>query len=144
MLNRAPHKKHIILSLIIAILLPHYIMAADNAYSSQLTNESNYAGSKGFKLIRSKMWPNAECVVNSGKAILYPGESTELKIKKSKACAESGVGYSIYRMDDTHHQHLLGYISHRLGDGKFSVQISRFCEDKCRFIDLDPKQNRKN
>ena len=67
-----------------------------------------------------------------------------LKIKKSRDCDQSGIGYSIYQVGDTHHQYLLGYLSHRFADGKFSVQISRFCEgNECVFKDLDPEQTRR-
>lgn len=125
--------------------LPTYVVAAEDIYSSQLVNQSKHSGSEGFKLVKSKVWPNSVCVIDSGKQILNPGESTELKIKKTRECNESGVGYSIYKLEDTKNEHLLGYLSHRLGEGKFSIQISRFCEgSNCVFTDLNPQQNREN
>jgi hypothetical protein len=121
----------------------NYVLAAEDQYNSLLVNKSKQANSEGYKLVKTKVWPNPICVIDSGKEIVNPGESTELKIKKSTECAESGVGYSMYKMEDTKSEHLLGYLSHRLGEGKFSVQISRFCEgDKCVFTDLNPEQNR--
>lgn len=120
-------------------------VAAEEIYSSELVNNSNHSGSKGYKLVKSKTWPNSSCLIDTGKQVIYPGETALFKIKKSAECKESGVGYSIYRLEDTKNKHLLGYISHRLGDGKFSVQISRFCEGKqCVFTDLNPEQIRKN
>lgn len=119
-----------------------YVIASDDIYSSRLVNQSKHSGSNGYRLVKTKEWPKTGCIIDSGKQILNPGESTELKIKKSKECNESGIGYSIYKVEDTKNEHLLGYISHRLGDGKFSVQISRFCEgNDCLFTGLNPAQD---
>lgn len=124
-------------------LMPNYVLGAQDVYSSQLVNQSKQSGSNGYKLVKTKMWPNSSCVIDAGKEVLNPGDTTMLKIKKSQDCAESGIGYSIYKMEDTNNEHLLGYLSHRLGSGKFSVQISRFCEgEQCVFTDLNPEQKK--
>lgn len=129
--------------LLLTIVAPTYLFAADNEYHSQLLNQSNQNNSAGFRLVKTKMWPNAGCLLDTGKKIVNPGESTTLTIKKDKKCHEGGVGYSMYRVEDTNNEHLLGYLSHRFADGKFSIQISRFCEgDKCVFTDLNPAQDR--
>lgn len=129
--------------LFLAITSATSVFAADDDYRSLLVNQSKQPGSTGFKLVKTKMWPNSTCVIDSGKQILNPGESTELKIKNNKECNESGIGYSMYKVEDIKNEHLLGYLSHRFADGKFSIQISRFCEgDKCIFTDLNPEQRR--
>lgn len=133
------------LSTILTIAIPNYLVAAEGVYSSELVNQSKQQSSNGFKLIKTKMWPNNGCLIDTGKQIVNPGESTTLKIKKDMKCNESGVGYSIYRLEDMKNEHLFGYLSHRFADGKFSIQISRFCEgNKCVFMDLNPEQSRKN
>jgi hypothetical protein len=126
------------------ILLPTYLLAATNDYTSELLNESNQNNSKGYILIKTREWPTKGCLIETGDEVIYPGESTLLKIKHDdKKCSDSGVGYEIYRTEDTKKENLLGYLSHRLGAGKFSVQISRFCEgDKCVFKNLNPAQDR--
>jgi len=137
-------KKCINLMLVLfTMLLPAYLIAAENDYQSQLINQSNQHNSGGFKLIKTKMWPSSSCLLDTGKKIVNPGESTTLKIKKDKQCNECGIGYSVYRMEDTKNEHLLGYLSHRFADGKFSLQMSRFCEEgKCVFSSLNPEQSR--
>lgn len=130
---------------LLTLILPVCSLAAQDEYSSVLVNESKNANSIGFTLIKTRVWPDStpSCLIDSGKQVLSPGESTLLKIKKNKECNQAGIGYSIYRVDDNKHQHLLGYLSHRFANGKFSMQISRFCEgDKCIFKDLHPEQNR--
>lgn len=128
----------------VALLLPQQLMA-EEIYSSKLVNDSKVLGSNGYKLVKTKMWPQSGCILESGKEILYPGESATLKIRKIDQCNESGIGYSIYKMDDQKNVHLLGYASHRLGAGKFSLQISRFCEGKeCFFTGLNPEQDQSN
>ena len=93
-------KKNLIQSILffLTIALPTYVVAAKYIYSSLLVNQSKHSGSNGFKLVRTKVWPNSVCVIDMGKQIVNPGESTELKIKKNKECRESGVGYSIYKI----------------------------------------------
>lgn len=126
---------------IVAMLLPQQLLA-EEIYSSMLVNNSKVSGSNGYKLVKTKMWPQSGCILESGKETLYPGDSVILKIRKSDQCNESGIGYSIYKMDDQKNSHLLGYASHRLGAGKFSLQISRFCEGKeCIFTGLNPEQD---
>lgn len=125
------------------LLFPIFLLAAENDYRSQLVNQTNQSLSGGFKLVKTRMWPTAGCLIDTGKQIINPGESTLLKIKKDKQCNQAGIGYSIYRMDDLKNSNLYGYLSHRFADGKFSMQISRFCKgDKCLFKDLNPEQNR--
>ena len=126
------------------LLLPTCIFAANDEYSSELLNQSNKNNAAGFKLIKTREWPSSGCLMVTGKPIVNPGESTMLKIKKDDTkCEDSGVGYEIYSVADTKKEHLLGYLSHRLGAGKFSVQISRFCKsEKCVFTDLNPAQDR--
>jgi len=136
-------QKKSLIGLLLVLTLPSYVIAAEDNYSSQLVNKSNQLGSNGYKLVRTKLWPSSGCIIESGKEIVNPGESTELKIKKKKECNESGIGYSMYKIEDSKNAHLLGYVSHRLGEGKFSLQISRFCHgSQCVFTDLDPEQAR--
>lgn len=130
---------------LLTMALPTYLVAAEDVYSSELINQSKQQNANGFKLIKTRMWPDNGCLIDTGKQIVEPGESTTLKIKKDIKCNESGVGYSIYRVEDKKNEHLFGYLSHRFADGKFSLQISRFCEsNKCVFMDLNPEQDRKN
>jgi hypothetical protein len=135
MLNIFPKKNHMkCILLACAIALPAYAIAAENNYNSELVNETKQAGSEGFKLVKTRIWPESGCVIDSGKKNLNPGDSTNLTIKKSKECSE-----------DTQGKNLLGYLSHRFRDGKFSIQVSIFCEGKkCLFRDLNPLQNRGN
>ena|SRR5258708_2371679 len=131
-----------LLLLALAILLPTYVVAGDN-YSSQLVNQSKNSDSEGYDLVKTRVWPETGCVIDSGKTTVNPGESAVLIIKKSKECSEAGVGYSLYKSQDKKKEHLLGYVAHRFRDGKYSLQVSIFCEgDKCLFRDLNPLQNR--
>lgn len=135
--------KNKVIYICMLILLP-FCATANETYSSVLINQSNQQpDTNGYKLIKTKMWPSYGCIIDSGKEILYPGERTTLKIKNNSHCQESGIGYSIYKMSDQKNEHLLGYLSHRLGAGKFSIQVSRFCEgEQCVFRDLNPEQDR--
>ena len=131
-----------LLLLAIAILLPTYALAEDN-YSSQLVNQSKNSGGESYDLVKTRVWPESGCVVDSGKDNVNPGENGVLTIKKSKECSEAGVGYSLYQSQDKKKEHLLGYVSHRFRDGKYSLQVSIFCEGgKCIFRDLNPLQRR--
>lgn len=131
------------MTILITIALPTALFAGKNNYHSQLVNQTNQHHTEGFKLIKTKMWPTTGCLLDTGKRIVKPGESTILSIKNDANCNECGVGYSIYRISDVQNKHLFGYLSHRFADGKFSVQISRFCKvGKCVFADLNPEQNR--
>jgi len=131
-----------LLLLVFSILLPGYLLAAeDNNYSSQLINQSKHAVAGGYTLIKTRVWPETGCVIDSGKGIIPPGESTQLKIAKKKECDQAGIGYSLYKSSDVKNTHLLGYVSHRFRDGKFSLQVSIFCEgDQCIFRGLNPQQ----
>jgi hypothetical protein len=132
-----------ILILISAILFPVCVIAAENNFNSQFINQSNQSGSKGFNLVKTRVWPESGCVIDSGKDVVKPGESTKLEVMNKKECDQAGIGYSMYKAEDTKNAHLLGYVSHRFRDGKFSLQISVFCEgDKCIFRDYNPQQNR--
>jgi len=133
--------------LLLAMTLPTYIVAAEDSYSSELVNQSNHAGLSGVRLVKSKLWPSTPgCLIDTGKAIVNPGESTVLKIKKAKECEVSGVGYEIYPVADTKKEHLLGYLSHRFEDARFTFQVARICDGtKCVFTDesLQSKTNTK-
>lgn len=134
--------KSILLSL--ALALPICVFATEDNYSSQLVNESKHAGTDGYTLVKTRVWPETGCVIDSGKQIVNPGETSVLKVSKAKECDQAGIGYSMYKTTDKKNEHLLGYLSHRFRDGKYSMQISIFCEgDKCVFRDLNPEQNRK-
>lgn len=119
------------------------VYAVEDNYRSHFINESNQSSSVKYTLVKTRTWPESGCVVDSGQAIVLPGETTQLVIAKKIDCDEAGIGYSLYKTDDTQYEHLLGYVSHRFRDGKFSLQVSVFCEGKpCIFRDLNPEQNR--
>lgn len=143
-MNRILIKKNLVkLTLIFLTTIFPFYVAAEEIYSSKMVNKSKHSGSNGYKLIKTKTWPHSGCLIDTGKQIVFPGEIAILKVKKDEKCKESGVGYSIYKVEDKKNQHLLGYVSHRLGSGKFSVQISRFCEgEECVFSGLNPEQKK--
>lgn len=129
---------------IFSVVLSVSLYAGTDEYRSLLVNETNQHHNK-YRLIKTRMWPNDACLLDSGKVIVNPGETTTLRIKKDATCDQAGVGYEIYPAEDTEKQHLLGYLSHRFADEKFSVQISRFCKgERCVFADLNPEQERKH
>lgn len=139
-------RKTIIQSLLLAsiAILPTYVLAQTKDFSSYFMNQSKQTGSNGYTLVKTRVWPESKCVINSGKAILLPGESTQLVVANKKECDQAGVGYSMYKAEDKKNEHLLGYVSHRFRDGKFSLQVSVFCEsDKCIFKDLNPDQKQR-
>lgn len=119
-----------------------YADSGQESYSSFLVNQSNQ-GATAYVLVKTRTWPQANCIIASGQTMLSPGEKTELVIAKIKGCDQAGVGYSMYKKEDAKHKQLLGYVSHRFRDGKFSIQISMFCKSKeCIFKDLSPEQNK--
>ncbi|MCE3043803.1 hypothetical protein [Legionella sp. 16cNR16C] len=127
-------------SLLCFLVLPA-ISHADETYSSKFINQSN-KGSQQYTLVKTRLWPDSGCIMESGPEVLQPGDNTELVIAKKQGCDQAGIGYSLYEASDTKKQHLLGYVSHRFRDGTFSLQVSVFCKDKhCVFKDLNPKQD---
>jgi hypothetical protein len=141
-ISRVKNQFRILLMFVLSALWPVYAVAGDN-YSSQLVNESNQSGSQSYDLVKTRVWPEVGCVIDSGQANVNPGDSAVLTIKKSPQCSEAGVGYSLYKSEDKKKEHLLGYVAHRFRDGKYSLQVSIFCVgDKCLFRDLNPLQTR--
>ncbi|MCE0722041.1 MULTISPECIES: hypothetical protein [Legionella] len=123
------------------LFIPTVIYAEDN-YNSHFINESN-KGAEKYTLVKTRMWPESGCIIESGPDILLPGEKTQLVIAKKQGCDQAGIGYSLYKTADNKQEHLLGYVSHRFRDGTFSLQVSIFCNDKqCVFRDLNPDQDR--
>lgn len=132
-----------IILFILISLLPVCGFAAEINFHSSILNQSKQPGSAGYILVKTRVWPESGCIIDSGKKILFPGDSGQLIIANKKECSEAGVGYSFYKAEDKDQKHLLGYISHRFRDGKFSLQVSMFCEgDQCVFRDLSPKQDK--
>lgn len=130
-----------LLLLILILVLPTYLMAADDSYFSQLSNESNKPHLVPYKLIKTRIWPESGCVIDSGPQILNPGDNAHFQVSKKKGCDQAGIGYSLYKSSDKDNKNLLGYVAHRFRDGRFSLQVSIFCEgDKCVFRDLNPQQ----
>lgn len=128
---------------VVALLIPLYSNAAEESYFSQLINKSNGPNLTPYKLVKTRVWPETGCVIDSGKQIINPGESSNLRISNKKECDQAGIGYSLYKMSDTNNKNLLGYVSHRFRDGKFSLQVSIFCEgQQCVFKDLNPEQKK--
>ncbi|STX55625.1 Uncharacterised protein [Legionella beliardensis] len=124
-----------------SLYLPGVTYAEGN-YISKFINESNQ-GTEKYTLVKTRMWPETGCVIESGAHMVLPGESTHLVIAKKPGCDEAGIGYSLYKTTDTKQAHLLGYVSHRFRDGTFSLQVSIFCKNnQCLFRDLNPEQNR--
>lgn len=124
-------------------LLPICGFAAEINYSSHFINQSKTSASNGYILVKSRIWPESGCIIDSGKDILLPGERSELVIANKKECNEAGIGYSLYNANDKDKKDLLGYVSHRFRDGHFSLQVSIFCVgDQCVFRDLNPEQKR--
>jgi len=72
--------------------------------------------------VKTRIWPESGCVIDSGKKNVNQGESTDLKIKNSKECSEAGVGYSMYQSEDKNDEHLIGYLSHRFRDGNLAYK----------------------
>ncbi|KTD69469.1 MULTISPECIES: hypothetical protein [Legionella] len=123
------------------LYLPAITYAEDN-YSSKFINESN-KGAEKYTLIKTRMWPESGCIIESGPDKILPGENTQLVIAKKQGCDQAGIGYSLYKATDTKQEHVLGYVSHRFRDGTFSLQVSIFCKNKqCVFRDLNPDQDR--
>lgn len=123
------------------LYMPTLTYAEDN-YSSTFINESN-EGAEKYTLVKTRIWPESGCVLESGPNRILPGEKTQLVIAKKQGCDQAGIGYSMYKTIDTKQEHLLGYVSHRFRDGTFSLQVSIFCKNKpCLFRDLNPDQNR--
>ncbi|WP_131783189.1 hypothetical protein [Legionella gresilensis] len=140
MLNNSWKKFFIFLvGMFFSIQFPSVVYAEDS-YRSQFINQSN-EGAVKYVLVKTRVWPESGCVVDSGQEILLPGDKTQLIILKKQGCEEAGIGYSFYKSEDTKRESLLGYVSHRFRDGKFSLQISMFCESgQCVFRDLNPDQ----
>ncbi|KTD43064.1 hypothetical protein [Legionella parisiensis] len=125
-----------------SLYIPGLTYAEDN-YTSKFINESNQ-GAKKYTLVKTRMWPESGCIIESGANMIFPGESTQLVIAKKQGCDQAGIGYSLYKTTDSKQEHLLGYVSHRFRDGTFSLQVSIFCKNKqCIFRDLNPAQDRK-
>ncbi|STX52497.1 Uncharacterised protein [Legionella busanensis] len=140
MLTHTWNKFSIFLIAIIATYQLPTVVYAEDSYSSQFINQSNEGPIK-YVLVKTRVWPESGCVVDSGQEILMPGDKTQLVISKKPGCEEAGIGYSFYKNEDTKRENLLGYVSHRFRDGKFSLQISMFCEGgQCVFRNLDPDQ----
>src|SRR5437016_5487876 len=108
---------------ILMFLLPICGFAAETNYTSHILNQSKNSKSDGYVLVKTRIWPESGCVIDSGKEILIPGDSSQLVIAKKKECDEAGVGYSLYNVDDKNKKNLLGYVSHRFRDGRFSLQV---------------------
>ncbi|STY29167.1 Uncharacterised protein [Legionella wadsworthii] len=126
----------------VSLYLPAITYAEDN-YNSKFINESD-KGSEPYTLVKTRVWPDSGCIIESGPNIILPGEHTELVVAKKQGCDQAGIGYSMYKKSDKKKEHLLGYVSHRFRDGTFSLQISVFCNDKeCVFKNLNPSQNLK-
>jgi hypothetical protein len=138
--------KKIKLIVLITLFIPIFSsIAAKDSYFSQLSNQSNKPNLIPYKLIKTRIWPESGCVIDSGPQIINPGDNANLRINKQKNCAEAGVGYSLYKLSDIHNKNLLGYVSHRFRDGRFSLQVSIFCEgEQCVFKDLNPEQSINN
>lgn len=130
-----------ILLLISTLMIPLCSIAADDSYFSQLVNKSNGPNLTPYKLVKTRVWPETGCVIDSGKEVINPGESSNLRVSNKKECDQAGIGYSLYKMSDSNNKNLLGYVSHRFRDGKFSLQVSIFCMgQQCVFKDLNPQQ----
>lgn len=115
---------------------------AEGNYNSKFINESN-KGTEKYTLVKTRLWPESGCIIESGPDKVLPGESTQLVIAKKQGCDQAGIGYSMYKTTDTKQEHVLGYVSHRFRDGTFSLQVSIFCKNnQCVFRDLNPDQNR--
>ena len=131
------------LLLIFTLSFSNTSTASELTYKSNFINQSNQTATK-YTLVKTRIWPENNCVIESGQAIVLPGEHTNLVIAKKKECSEAGIGYSLYKTADSKKKNLLGYVSHRFRDGKFSLQVSVFCEgQKCVFKDLNPTQRLK-
>ncbi|WP_419419521.1 hypothetical protein ACNVED_13575 [Legionella sp. D16C41] len=137
-------KSNFVTAAFISLGLQFPIIAfAQDYYSSNFVNQSNQGTTK-YTLVKTRSWPETGCIVDSGPNIILPGDGTKLVIANKKECSEAGIGYSLYKTADLNREHLLGYVSHRFRDGKFSLQVSIFCEgNQCIFRDLNPEQNRK-
>lgn len=128
---------------LLIMALPTHEVETGLSDSAEVINASQKADSKGYKIIKTASWPTG-CIIDSGKAIIYPNEETHYVIKNDKQCNDSGVGNQIYHVEDTKNEKLLGYMSiHRYGDIKFVLQVASFCiQDKCIFKDFNPAQER--
>lgn len=126
--------------LLFILIFPGYSIAAEDSYFSKIVNQSNQPK---YKLVKTRVWPETGCVLDSGSAVINPGESSNLRVSKNKGCDQAGIGYSLYEFSDKKNQNLIGYVSHRFRDGKFSLQVSIFCVgQECVFKDLNPQQKK--
>ena len=124
-----------------SLFIPALTYAEDN-YKSKFINESNKEAEK-YTLVKTRMWPESGCIIESGPQIILPGAHTQLIVAKKEGCDQAGIGYSLYKTSDTKKEHLLGYVSHRFREGIFSLQISIFCKNnQCLFRNLNPDQDK--
>jgi hypothetical protein len=119
--------------LLLSILtLPVSALASGlGTYSSTLTNDSGH-GDTDYTLEIMATWGD-DCIIDSGKPVLAPGETSVLKI--SRECEWAGIKYKALK-----HNTLVGYVTHSFRDGKFAIEVSLACHDgDCAFTGLPPK-----
>jgi hypothetical protein len=100
-------------------------------YSSTLANDSGH-GDTNYTLEIMATWGD-DCIIDSGKPVLEPGDTSVLKI--SRECEWAGIKYKALR-----HKTLVGYVTHSFRDGKFAIEVSQACHDgDCAFTGLPPR-----
>jgi hypothetical protein len=118
-------------SLLLSIFALPISAWALGTYSSTLTNDSSHSDTN-YTLEIMATWGD-DCIIDSGKAILQPGDTSVLKI--SRECEWAGVKYKALK-----HNVLLGYVTHSFRNGKFAIEVSQACrDDDCAFTGLPPK-----
>lgn len=119
-------------------ILPAYVMAANDNFTSKLVNQSKLNDSEGYYLVQDKILGENDCVKVDGNKKLNPGDSAQLNIKKE--CNWGVVRYKIFSVKDNKD---MGYLGHSFHDGNFSIDVTSVCKgSECSFYGLNPEQNR--
>jgi hypothetical protein len=118
--------------LVSSLALPLCATAAETYHSTLLNQTKQYdPNGKGYTLVQSFIW-GKNCVAQSGKKNIAPGESTVMEI--AQGCMWGGVKYNI--VNDTQ---IIGSLSHSFRNKKFAIEISIPCDgDVCNVTGVPP------
>lgn len=118
------------------LINPAFAMGDEN-FSSKLNNKSKQNGNDGYYLVKDTEWGN-NCVIDSGKDRINPGDVNTLIIKKG--CQWGGVRYNVFTVTGNSN---IGSLGHSFHNGKFSIEISAPCDGTdCNFVNINPLQNK--
>lgn len=123
--------------LILALAIPVCSLAAEDVYSSTLSNQTkqNDPDGKGYILEQVAIWGNKGCVITDGKKTIAPGETSVLKIRKD--CEWGGIAYKVLKNNE-----VIGHVGQSFRNKKFMLETSIPCNgDTCTLTGLTPQSN---